>query len=101
MRTVSHENVKEIRYRDFAGNSSRVVYPDGTIYEGEWLNKCYHGQGTLEKPNFVIKGALKNGLPHDFLCLYIKRNWLFLRRRIMSRRIPRSRKRNMENKKAF
>ncbi len=42
-------------------NIRKHVYPDGSIYEGEWLNGKHHGKGKFTCPNGPPEIEFKNG----------------------------------------
>lgn len=55
---------------DAKGNllrKGKVVYPNGAIYDGEWMNQKHHGKGTLVDVNGDShEGMFEDGVPNGF-----------------------------------
>jgi hypothetical protein len=42
--------------------SGTMILADGSVYDGQWKNDLFHGEGKLRKSNgIVIEGIFKNG----------------------------------------
>ena len=61
------ETVSAPGYPDFTGYG-RLVYPAGSIYNGDWKDGKWHGEGVLDlvKMNAMYEGSFKNGLRHGW-----------------------------------
>lgn len=52
-------------YKDGARNGfGRMVYPNGDVYEGEWVDNKMHGEGTYtyKKSGDIYSGSWKDGI---------------------------------------
>ena len=57
-----------------------LTWPDGSSYEGEWVDDKQHGQGTFTGNGITVKGTYENEICISFSEVEIQKNHLFFRK---------------------